>query len=389
MPDKPGRLNRGCCGVYFRRDLPPQNVPTITIIAILLTGRRILSVLVYSLILSGAVSSHPLSVSYSQFDLEDQQVQAVFRLPMDDMDLLLQLDTDLDGEVTQAELERAKPDIESYLRQRVELRADGSRLSPALQAVGIWLNNNSFPYLEAGVLYRAEETVEQLAVQVGVLTDLYPDHVNLARFEVGDSTEEFVYQGGNTWSGGTPDAAAGRTALRFTLLGLQHIVTGYDHLLFLLGLLLVGHGIRNLIGVVTSFTVAHSITLALATLGVVQVPGWIVESAIALSIAYVGLENLLARQIRHRWRLTFLFGLVHGLGFAGILQDMDLERSGLVISLFTFNLGVEIGQVAIVGLCWPLLSQLSKSPYRAAMVRGLSLVIAVFGLLWFVQRVNL
>ena len=109
------------------------------------------------------------------------------------------------------------------------------------------------------------------------------------------------------------------------------------------------------------------------------VGGWVFSGVYAGLFASLDMAN--------PW-LGSLFGLVHGMGFAGILQNMDLERSGLVISLFTFNLGVEIGQVAVGGLCWPRLTQLGKSPYRATVVKGLSLVIVLFGLLWFVQRVN-
>ena len=151
--------------------------------------------------------------------------------------------------------------------------------------------------------------------------------------------------------------------------------------------MVASRGISQLVGIVTSFTIAHSLTLGAATLGVISPPPRLVETAIALSIAYVGIENLLSREVRGRWRLTFLFGLVHGFGFATVLREMELPRQALASSLFTFNLGVELGQLAVVVLLWPLLRWVQASSYATAVTRWSSAVITVCGLGWFVQRV--
>ena len=172
-------------------------------------------------------------------------------------------------------------------------------------------------------------------------------------------------------------------------LGVEHILTGYDHLLFLLGLILVGGTLRQLLVVVTAFTVAHSITLALAALGVVAPSPAVVEPAIALSIAYVGVENWFVKDAARRWLLTFPFGLVHGFGFAGALAEISLPRSELPLALVSFNLGVEAGQVAILALVLPLLLVLRRRPWFAPVgVRVLSSAIACAGVAWFVQRVG-
>jgi HupE / UreJ protein len=139
--------------------------------------------------------------------------------------------------------------------------------------------------------------------------------------------------------------------------------------------------------VVTSFTVAHSATLALATFGVVSPVPWTIEAAIALSIAYIGIENLFVPNPRYRWKISFLFGLVHGFGFATVLRDLHLARAGLAMSLFGFNAGVEIGQIAIVGAMYPLLQLLARTPYRVAVTRAASSAITVVGLIWFYQRI--
>ncbi len=190
------------------------------------------------------------------------------------------------------------------------------------------------------------------------------------------------------------ESAAGRGAglwpqiKGFLTLGVRHIATGYDHLLFLVSLLVVGRGLRPLLKVVTAFTVAHSITLSLAVLNVVTLPSRVVESVIALSIAYVALENLWRGDagLRRRWLVTFAFGLAHGLGFASLLKNMAIARPSLLVSLVSFNLGVEIGQVAVVAVAFLGLRVLQNSPRDRLFRRAISWGAATLGLAWFIQR---
>jgi hydrogenase/urease accessory protein HupE len=171
-------------------------------------------------------------------------------------------------------------------------------------------------------------------------------------------------------------------------LGLKHILTGYDHVLFLLSLLVVGGGLRYLVKVASAFTVAHSITLSLAVLNVVTLPSRWVESLIALSIVYVAAENVwrAGRAPRDRWVVTCGFGLVHGLGFASILKEFAVPRSQLALSLVSFNLGVEAGQIAIVLLAAIVLPVLSRWPGHVMFRRLVSASAAAVGLVWFIQR---
>ena len=136
----------------------------------------------------------------------------------------------------------------------------------------------------------------------------------------------------------------------FLRLGVGHILTGYDHILFLMSLLVVGGGLRELWKIVTAFTLAHSVTLSLAVLNIVTLPSVWVERAIALSLIYVAVENIVRRRMNHRWQLTFAFGLIHGLGFAGILQELNVSTVNLPLVLTSFNLGVEIGQLVIISV---------------------------------------
>lgn len=139
---------------------------------------------------------------------------------------------------------------------------------------------------------------------------------------------------------------------RFLVLGIEHILTGYDHLAFLLALLIAGGSLRHNARIITSFTLAHSLTLALATFGLVNISPAIVEPLIAASIVFVGLENLFSRRLAARWLVTFSFGLIHGLGFASTLRELGIGGLGAraAIPLLSFNLGVEVAQIAIAAV---------------------------------------
>jgi hypothetical protein len=175
------------------------------------------------------------------------------------------------------------------------------------------------------------------------------------------------------------------TLWRFLRLGVEHIFTGYDHLAFLLGLLVATATLGSLVKIITSFTIAHSITLALATFNIVILPSRLTESLIALSIGYVAAENLLDFRVMKRYYITFLFGLIHGFGFSNVLREMDLPRSSLALSLFSFNLGVEIGQITFVALIFPLVRDLVSSGWTR-LKPAVSIAIGCLAAYWFVQR---
>ena len=186
---------------------------------------------------------------------------------------------------------------------------------------------------------------------------------------------------------GTPE-----TSIRgFVVLGVEHILTGYDHLLFLFALLIVARNFMASLKVITCFTAAHSITLALATLDVVQFPSRIVEPLIAASIVYVSIENLARRgEARGRLALTFGFGLVHGLGFATVLRELGLGSggSGIALPLLSFNLGVELGQILVAAVLLPLIWKVRQHPIAAnRLAPACSLLITATGTYWLIQRI--
>lgn len=176
---------------------------------------------------------------------------------------------------------------------------------------------------------------------------------------------------------------------RFLVLGIEHILTGYDHLAFLLALLIAGGSLRHNAKIITSFTLAHSLTLALATLGVVKISPSIVEPLIAVSIVFVGLENLFRRRLAARWLVTFGFGLVHGLGFAATLRELGIGTLGarVAVPLLSFNVGVELAQIAIALLVLPLVWRLEQRPsFTLKHVPAFSLIITFAGIYWFLAR---
>jgi len=176
----------------------------------------------------------------------------------------------------------------------------------------------------------------------------------------------------------------------YIYLGFVHIVPyGLDHILFVLGIFLLTIRVRPLLAQVTMFTLAHSMTLALAAYGVFELPARVVEPLIALSIAYIGIENIFSRQVkRRRLLLVFCFGLLHGLGFAGVLKEFGMPPGDYATALISFNVGVEAGQVAIVALAFLILAgwQAHKQWYRMIVVMPVSGLISVLGLIWTYDR---
>lgn len=183
-----------------------------------------------------------------------------------------------------------------------------------------------------------------------------------------------------------------RVALNYAVLGFEHILPyGLDHILFVLGLFLLSTRLAPLLWQVTAFTVAHSVTLALSTYGVIRLSPSIVEPLIAMSIAYVAIENICTTRL-HFWRplIVFCFGLLHGMGFAGVLEELGLPRDRFVTALVSFNFGVELGQVAVILLALAVVGWFRGRPwYRGRIVVPASVVIAAFGVYWSVERLEI
>lgn len=241
----------------------------------------------------------------------------------------------------------------------------------------------------------------ELELDADFLRSVSSGHRHLAHFSFGQAAQDFVVQRDQSSvrmrvpepapGGAGPDPGRGNTWPRFGtffVMGLEHILTGYDHLLFLVGLLLVLGPVRSLVFAITTFTIAHSLTLSLATFGIALPSPRFIEPLIALSIAYVGVENWFVRDAVGRWRVTFCFGLIHGFGFAGALREISLPRAEVPLALFSFNLGVEAGQLAVVAVVLPvLLFARGRGWLPPRTAKLLSIPVAAMGVLWFVARI--
>lgn len=238
------------------------------------------------------------------------------------------------------------------------------------------------------LLYTFARPVDRLIVTSTLDRITATGYSHIVQIGEGDDTREAVLNATNPiarLSIGEKTLMA--TVYDFVKLGIEHIFTGYDHLAFLAGLLIMTATLRSLLKIVTSFTLAHSITLALATFNMVSLPSRFIESLIALSIAYIAIENLTGKTLLHRWKVTFLFGLVHGFGFSNVLKEMTLTRRNLAISLVSFNGGVEIGQLAFIALVFPLVYVAARSCWKRQFLAAVSICIGALGFFWFVERV--
>jgi hypothetical protein len=343
-------------------------------------GRHLAAVAVVILALLGAspARAHQQGVSYSDVAVENGHVRYDLTLSTHD---LPDLDTDHDGAISDAEVIAQYPALRKRFERALVVQAGATPCPLTLQDFG------QDP--SGGVTFRlrgpcSDDAPLRVAFQLLAVTAA-PGY-DLAKIRFRGTLTEHVFTREDTTVEIFTGAGLGETARRFFLLGVEHIATGYDHILFLLALLLIGGGLRALVGIVTAFTVAHSITLALATLDLVVLPSRLVESAIALSIAWVALENVLLDRSHGRWRITFVFGLVHGFGFASILRAMHLPTEGMAVSLVTFNLGVEAGQIVVVLLAYPLITAIQRAPRRRVIVATASSVILTVALYWFVER---
>ncbi len=244
--------------------------------------------------------------------------------------------------------------------------------------------------------YRCAQSPLAFRVRLPLLSSLSVGHRHLAAVNSGPSagstasaTTQVLYESSPEFEIGvqatsTSDHVAGPL---FTL-GIEHILTGFDLLMFLFGVILVGGRLHNLLLAVTAFTLAHSITLGFATLGFWAPSPNVVEPAIALSIVYVGVENWFVKDASKRWLLTFPFGLIHGFGFAGALREIALPKAQVPLALLSFNLGVETGQLLVLAAVVPVLYWLRRRPWFAQRgMRSASAMVALAGLVWFVQRV--
>jgi hydrogenase/urease accessory protein HupE len=244
--------------------------------------------------------------------------------------------------------------------------------------------------LELSAEFHCPRPGEPMHVRLELLSHLPPGHVHLARIEVDGRIEERAADSRRDGFDVAASPARSRQVVAFVALGIEHIFTGWDHIAFLLGLLLASASLREVVRSLTGFTAAHALTLALATLGVVRPPAAVVEPLIAASVVLVAFENL--RDLRGgprraRWPLAVAFGLIHGFGFAGALDGLRLTGLELAIALASFNVGVELAQAAIALAIHPALKWIRARPRLSTPgLPAASATVGAAGLLWLAGR---
>lgn len=340
--------------------------------------------------------AHPPGLSSAEITLGANQVNAVLTFAIQDIEAFNPMDSDQDAEVTPAEMDAAKPAIAQWVAEQFVLSVDNVVLKAnAVGKVSFDQQNNA----QVQFLFN-HPTAQQLNVQSRVLSKLPAGHKQYLTLKNQSGQillEKMLTQEDNNVSLHIPAANAATTTEAqshtfsdFLALGIEHILTGYDHLLFLFSLLVVTRSFWPALKIITFFTLAHSITLGLASFNLVELPGSVVEPLIAITIIYVALENLWrGDNPKGREWLTFFFGLIHGFGFASVLREMNIGASdgGIMLPLFSFNLGVELGQISVAAVILPLIWWLHKRPSIGQKLTPAGSVLAgLAGCFWLVQR---
>ena len=364
--------------------------------------RRLALIFVLSLWIAPA-SAHKPSDSYLALSLAGDRLSGQWDIALRDLDYAIGLDADGNGEITWGEVKAKHKEIAAYALARLAIAADGA-LCPVTVGEHLIDNHSDGAYAVLRFAARCAAVPRVLSIRYTLLFDLDPQHRGLLRFEEQGRTHTAIFSPDrDTWQFEGHSPALARQFLEFFETGVWHIWTGYDHILFLCALLLPAvlehrggrwqavatfrQAFLEVLGIVTAFTIAHSMTLSLAVLGFVTLPSRLIESAIAASVVVAALNNLHPLIKKRLWMVAFLFGLVHGLGFANVLTDLGLPKSALAVSLVGFNLGVEAGQLAIVAAFLPLAYMSRRSWLYPRVVLGLgSCCIVAIASLWLIER---
>jgi hypothetical protein len=353
--------------------------------------------------------AHKPSDSYLTLQLDgDGQISGQWDIALRDLDFAIGLDANGDGDITWGEVRARHADIAAYALARLSIEGDeaGCGVQVGSQLID---QHTDGAYTVLPLRLSCAGAPRRLSVGYRLFADIDPQHRGLLRLDVAGASrtavlgphaplQQFELSRPSRW----------RQFADYTREGVWHIWIGFDHILFLVSLLLPAvlvwretvpgrHAWRgadslravciDVLKVVTAFTLAHSITLSLATLGVMELPSRWVEAAIAASVLLAALNNLRPLVLGRRWMVAFGFGLIHGFGFANVLADLGLPRDALLVALVGFNVGVELGQLAIVAVFLPLAFVLRASSfYRRVVFVGGSLLIAAVSALWLGER---
>ncbi len=372
--------------------------------------------------------AHPDSLATIRITVVDKRAHVVARFQiLSLLEVFPDIDSDSNSLITAAEVESHHRDILNYIIAHLTImthtdrsQSGGVSLTPDVESSSAAYiapgSNAALPdksgSVEVAIHYSAECPIQDLVVESSLFHTTSPDHVDMVAIEWAGTTHHFSLRARHPREHSDPSSRG--VLIPFMWLGIHHILDGWDHLAFIAVLVLAARGLRSVIAVLTAFTIAHSMTLALSSLQIVDVSGSqkVVEAAIALSVVWVAIENLIRRHTpQARFLEAFVFGLVHGLGFAAVIHGSLIREQSWTLALLGFNVGVELGQIAVVTLIVIVLRLIVRrpsppnlhSPDVAADTTATSpaflapsairlvgsAVIAAVGLYWLIQRLFL
>lgn len=361
------------------------------------------NVIALLLAFSAPAYAHKPSDSYLKLQVYGNTVEGQWDIALRDLDFALGLDADGNGAITWEEVQNKHADIAAYALSRLDVASQG--MSCPLKAEKHLIDTHTDGTYEVlRFSAHCQASAASLTVGYSLFFDFDPQHRGLLNLISANGTVTGIFSPDNskqTFVLGAEDRL--HQFAEYMKNGIWHIWVGFDHILFLLSLLLPAvlqlndrkwqpadrfkSSFLDVLKIVTAFTVAHSITLTLATLQLIALPSRWVESAIALSVIVAALNNLFPVFRKSRWIAAFLFGLIHGFGFASVLTDLGLRQNVLLLALVGFNLGVEIGQMAIVSLFLPVAYLLRSTWFYRRIVFNLgSVLIAIIAAIWLVER---
>jgi hydrogenase/urease accessory protein HupE len=346
--------------------------------------------------LLNSVHAHDPGLSTAIVRLTQNQIEITLGFSIIDTAEIVEIDKDRDAKISKEELADAVAELEKKGTNALDVKLDGQPIVPATVKCSFDPSDNA----SVTITYTTSQ-YSKLEIRSKWLAVLQPGHRQFLSIQDsnGNVLSERLLSANSDCvtiqmdpANLKPEAVVRNNSFTdFLVMGVKHIWTGYDHLLFLFALLIVTRNFTSSIKIITCFTIAHSITLAVATLSLVHISSRIVEPLIAASIVYVGIENLVrGDDPKGRWLLTFAFGLIHGLGFASVLRELGVGSNGnsIAVPLVSFNLGVEVGQIAIAALVLPVIWKLRANPvFIKRWVPACSVLVVLLGGYWFVQRV--
>ena len=359
--------------------------------------------LMISLLFSLPAWAHKPSDSYLSLSVQNNHIEGQWDIALRDLADAIGLDSDGNGQLTWGEVRNKHDEIRAYALSRLALSADQQACTtqPLEQLID---HHTDGAYSVLRFRSDCDAPIERLAVDYQLLFDIDAQHKGLLRLTQGEQTSTAIFSRESPAQEFSVAKRSFRTeSMQFIHEGIWHIWLGFDHVLFLLALLLPAVMVRrdgqwqaagefsvvcwNVLSIVRAFTMAHSLTLSLATLDIIKLPSRLVESTIAASVVLAGLGNLYPTMMSRRWMIAFGFGLIHGFGFAAVLTDLGLPHDSLLLSLVSFNVGVELGQLTIVAAFLPLAYLIRRSwSYPRLVLTGGSLAVITIALIWFTER---